>query len=1088
MNNMRQHYFEPRANLPAKIRRALAVLAIAVPALVAALPAQASTFTVGGSGNTFIVTRDDTTAAETVNYRTVSLSAYAGQHYTAKSGTLTFPAGQSAVTNTVTETTPTADAYKFQTGTSRYYRFELTDAGGFLVTNATRSLTTGTRVTASSAFGAKDLPINAGTITVTDGGYDQAYHSVTVNNYFTAAAPKDYFVAAGAQLRATVTFHAHEKDDGYQYVAIYANTSTSNVDTGAKDGDPGTVSYSRYMAGFTIDGNVSSTWYPYTFPLTSKGHACGEQTHPWSGNSNGNLKQQYFKSNCRAADGRLIIPTDLSSLYVRLNASGNLNDTWYASNVVAHVQAVDSTAPSKLAFSVAPGVRARGNDLFVSVAFSEPVTCSSATLSTTWGKLSYNSGNGSNVLTFKGTISDAASGSLGITNRSGTVKDLAGNLLNGSLNQTSLATLDASHAYAISCDLAGGSASNPTTYTYDSDDIVLANPTRTGYVFDGWSGTGFSGLTNAVTIPARSHGDRAYAAHWTPVDYTVRFDANGGTGTPMPDQSFTYDVATNLAANAFARTGYIFDGWDYAGATYPDGAAVQNLTNENATVTLSAHWTPVAYAITYANATNGVDGVVNANPTSYTIEDGTVYLANPTRTNYFFCGWYGNPDFIGDPVSSFSAADLGERTFYAKWMVVPWPGSGTGADPYVISTREELDAIAEYANAGIGDSRVAYYRLDADIAYDPAVTNGYTPIGNLSFPFSGIFDGNGHTISGISISRPDSGYQGLFGYLCGTVRNLTLADSSIEGQFFIGGIAGRFGSGSIQNCFVIGTTLSGDGTIGAIAGSRGGTLSGNAYHGCAAVVEGSTSASGIGTGNTGDSLDGVWPCYALALAEGVVTHAAPQFSFPVYGTDNSYYAVGQSVTVRGAAGYALANVRVNGSDATDNHNGTFSFAMPAADATVTADVEALPAIPYIDAGGEPQACTNYTVIAGAAAGVTYGENGAEAWCAVTNAVTISGRLYFSGTAHLILCDGATLTVTNDNGEAISANRDLAIYGQTNGTGTIGANGSFSGIRASGDLKDWARARRGIPRPREAESLTDDAISTIVATAADEAAT
>jgi len=42
--------------------------------------AHASTFTIGGSGNTFIVTRDDTTAAETVNYRTVSLSAYAGQH------------------------------------------------------------------------------------------------------------------------------------------------------------------------------------------------------------------------------------------------------------------------------------------------------------------------------------------------------------------------------------------------------------------------------------------------------------------------------------------------------------------------------------------------------------------------------------------------------------------------------------------------------------------------------------------------------------------------------------------------------------------------------------------------------------------------------------------------------------------------------------------------------------------------------------------------------------------------------------------------------------------------------------------------
>ena len=94
----------------------------------------ASNFTVtsstSGSGARFIVTRDDTTAAETVNYRTVSISAYAGQHYTAKSGTLTFPAGQTAVTNTVTERTPSADAYRFQTGSNRSYRFELTDKGG----------------------------------------------------------------------------------------------------------------------------------------------------------------------------------------------------------------------------------------------------------------------------------------------------------------------------------------------------------------------------------------------------------------------------------------------------------------------------------------------------------------------------------------------------------------------------------------------------------------------------------------------------------------------------------------------------------------------------------------------------------------------------------------------------------------------------------------------------------------------------------------------------------------------------------------------------------------------------------------------
>ena len=83
-------------------------LAIAQMAGVSAFAASNFTITSSTSGSSarFIVTRDDTTAVETVNYRTVSISAYAGQHYAAKSGSLTFPAGQSAVTNTVTETTP----------------------------------------------------------------------------------------------------------------------------------------------------------------------------------------------------------------------------------------------------------------------------------------------------------------------------------------------------------------------------------------------------------------------------------------------------------------------------------------------------------------------------------------------------------------------------------------------------------------------------------------------------------------------------------------------------------------------------------------------------------------------------------------------------------------------------------------------------------------------------------------------------------------------------------------------------------------------------------------------------------------------
>ncbi|MBR6846538.1 MAG: InlB B-repeat-containing protein [Bacteroidales bacterium] len=422
-----------------------------------------SSWTIGSSYNPsthktkFTIKRSEYTYPQTVLYRTVGLSAYPGQHYTAVSGELNFTANDSIKEIEVTELNPSDDAYKFQNGSTRTYLFEVTDKGGFLLATKQRDMTTGTSVNNSSTtvFGEKELTIKSEQFTVTDAGYDQAYHSVNVNNYYSASASKNYFTTAGAQLRMTVTFDAREKDDGYQYIAIYANTNTGNVDTGAKDGNPGTIYYSRYMAGFTIEGNVNTTFYPYTFPVTSQGNNCGYVEHPWSGNPKGNLEQQYFNTNCRATDGRLIIPTDLSSLYVRFDASGNLDDDWYAKNVKAHIQAVDNTAPTMKGIVANPGRHAKGNTVYVSVAFSEIMKVTGTpTLSVYWGTtsgtLDYTSGSGSNVLTFKGIIPKTVSGKVSITGYDGTIQDLAGNDFSGSISYTDLFSTNADLAYALS--------------------------------------------------------------------------------------------------------------------------------------------------------------------------------------------------------------------------------------------------------------------------------------------------------------------------------------------------------------------------------------------------------------------------------------------------------------------------------------------------------------------------------------------------------------------------------------------------------------------------------------------------------------
>ena len=72
------------------------------------------------------------------------------------------------------------------------------------------------------------------------------------------------------------------------------------------------------------------------------------------------------------------------------------------------------------------------------------------------------------------------------------------------------------HQYTITYDLAGGTVEgNPNTYTIETRAFTLKKPTKSGYTFTGWSGTGLDGENNmTVTIPTGSTGNRIYTAHW----------------------------------------------------------------------------------------------------------------------------------------------------------------------------------------------------------------------------------------------------------------------------------------------------------------------------------------------------------------------------------------------------------------------------------------------------------------------------------------------------------------------------------------------------------------------------------------------
>ena len=151
--------------------------------------------------------------------------------------------------------------------------------------------------------------------------------------------------------------------------------------------------------------------------------------------------------------------------------------------------------------------------------------------------------------------------------------------------------------YNISCNLDGGTATNQTTYNVESNAITLNNPTKTGYTFTGWSGTGLTGENNmTVTIAKGSTGNRTYTAHYTEnSDYTVAFDTNGGSSiSDKTGVKWTGKVLDGITAPT--KDGWEFIGWKCGNVTVTADTAYCDLVTSDTTasVTLVAQWKDIA--------------------------------------------------------------------------------------------------------------------------------------------------------------------------------------------------------------------------------------------------------------------------------------------------------------------------------------------------------------------------------------------------------------------------------------------------------------------------------------------------------------
>lgn len=153
-------------------------------------------------------------------------------------------------------------------------------------------------------------------------------------------------------------------------------------------------------------------------------------------------------------------------------------------------------------------------------------------------------------------------------------------------------------------------------------------------------------------------------------------------------------------------------------------------------------------------------------------------------------------------------------------------GIGTEDDPYIILNASHLNNVRNFPDS--------YFRQEDDIDFSKPPNNTFTnwlPIGGSgsSLRFTGHYDGNGHVIKNLNILRAGLANVGLFGHIgvsgdgATTIKNLGLESVYVVGGRFTGALVGKVTGNHntrIENCYVTGGIVGGDGATGGLVGSN----------------------------------------------------------------------------------------------------------------------------------------------------------------------------------------------------------------------------------------------------------------------------
>ena len=197
--------------------------------------------------------------------------------------------------------------------------------------------------------------------------------------------------------------------------------------------------------------------------------------------------------------------------------------------------------------------------------------------------------------------------------------------------------------FKISFDTLGGTEIADITGDYGDGVTAPANPEKEGYVFAGWD------KEIPSTMPAENV---TITAKWTPETYTIAFDSNGGSKVDSITVTFGETVSAPAAPT---KEGAVFAGWVENIWDENGKYVVEDLGENEATITLVAQWTTETYTVAFDE--NGGSDVADL-PATY--NEAITLPAGPAKEGYTFKNWLGADGNTYNAGASYTVGDLGE--------------------------------------------------------------------------------------------------------------------------------------------------------------------------------------------------------------------------------------------------------------------------------------------------------------------------------------------------------------------------------------------------------------------------------------------